>query len=137
MKTGGKFGLAGLALRFAGCFIFALATVPLGSSWFPDMGFMPTLPFIPWLVACILVLNVHAYLAYRAYYALDLAGLALSTFLYLLMAVYVLHAFNASLTFSGATYWTVVGYLSLIYTYGLSYNHIDVRLSGLVHNKNV
>lgn len=128
--------LVGLTLRLAGAFVFVVATVPYGilQPWFITSDI--EVSAIPLIVVAILVLCGHVYFAYRAYYALRRLGLVVFSIVYGLICIYLSHVFG----FDWDAYtlrWQAVGYLSLLYGYGVCYNLIDSYVSGLLHTKNV
>lgn len=127
---------AGLALRMVGVFVFVVATVPYGILQprliMEDIGMW----IIPLIVLAILVLCGHVYLAYRAYYALRRSGLVVFSLVYALIVIYVSHIFGVEWDMQTLR-WQAVGYLGLLYGYGVCYNFVDSYVSGLLHTKNV
>ena len=126
----------GLLMRLAGVFVFVLVTVPYGMfSGFvlpDDVG--PA--SIPVVILVIIVVCLHIYLVYRAYYALKISGFLVLTFVYTLLAYYVAYLFGLEWSGSGIR-WYAVAYLTLLYGYGICYNFIDSYISGLLHTKGV
>ena len=118
-----------IPLRFGGSFLFVATSYYLSTFLLPD-GF--SADNIPELVMLILIGCGHLYLLVRAYQSLQISGFIIFTLLYGLLAYYM----KASLGLEaglGSLAWFMITYLTLLYGYGLSFNHIDAALAGLLH----
>jgi len=124
---------ASIALRFGGSFIFVVLTSFVVAYLVPDRFEVESIPRI---VILILVGCAHLYLLYRAYYPLRISGFIVFSVIYALMAYYVMASFGVEIGVSSMP-WMFIVYLTLLYGFGLSYNHIDAALSGLLHTKGV
>ena len=125
-----------LAMRVAGVFLFVAATVPSGmlnAYIVPDGIGVSDIPFI---LLLIVIICVHIYLIYRAYYALRFTGFLVLTILYALLAYYITYLLGLEVNGTGL-WWNIVAYLTLLYGYGVCYNFIDGYISGLLHTKGV
>lgn len=122
---------AAIPLRFGGTFLFVVTTSYLGVFLMPD-GF--TAENIPELVTLILIGCAHLYLLIRAYYSLRISGFIVFTLVYGLLAYYLMANLGLDVGLGGLP-WLIIVYLTLLYGYGLSYNHIDAALSGLLHTR--
>lgn len=127
------FSPAAIPLRFGAMFLFVIITSYLGAFLMPDRF---SIDSIPELVTLILIGCAHLYLLIRAYYSLRIAGILVFTLIYGLLAYYLMQSFGLGASFSGLP-WLLIIYLTLLYGYGLSYNHIDAALSGLLHTKGI
>ena len=56
------------------------------------------------------------------------------TLIYGLLAYYLMWSLGLGEGYGGLL-WFFIFYLTLLYGYGLSYNHIDAALSGLLHTR--
>jgi hypothetical protein len=126
-----SFSPAAIPLRFGGTFLFVVTTSYLGAFLMPD-GL--TAENIPELVMLILIGCAHLYLLIRAYYSLRISGFIVFTLVYGLLAYYLMANLGLDAGLGGLT-WLIIFYLTLLYGYGLSYNHIDAALSGLLHTR--
>ena len=124
---------ASIALRFGGSFLFVVLTGSLGAYTVPDRVGVES---IPGIAVLIMIGCAHFYLLYRAYYPLRTVGIVTFTIIYALMSYYVMSVLGLEASVDG-TIWLLVIYLTLLYGFGLSYNHIDAALSGLLHTKGV
>ena len=124
---------ASIALRFGGSFLFVLLTGALGVYTVPDQFRVDS---IPGVVVLIILGCAHFYLLYRAYYSLRTIGLITFSIVFALLSYYVMSVFGLEASMNNLI-WLVVIYLTLLYGFGLSYNHIDSALSGLLHTKGV
>lgn len=120
---------AAIPLRFGGTFLFVVSTSYLGTFLMPD-GF--TAENIPELVTLILIGCAHLYLLIRAFHSLKVTGCIVFTLVYGLLAYYLMANFGLDVGLGSLT-WFIIIYLTLIYGYGLSFNHIDTALAGLLH----
>ena len=120
---------ASIPLRFGGTFLFVVATHYLSTFLMPD-GF--SAESIPELVMLILIGCGHLYLLVRAYQSLQISGFIVFTLLYGLLAYYLRSSLGLDAGL-GSMSWFMITYLTLLYGYGLSFNHIDAALAGLLH----
>lgn len=125
------FSPAAIPLRFGGTFVFVVMTAYLGAFLMPDRFSVDN---IPEFVSLILIGCAHLYLLIRAYYSLRMSGFLVFTLVYGLLAYYLMQILGLGAGF-GDLPWLLIIYLTLLYGYGLSYNHIDAALSGLLHTR--
>lgn len=135
MSSQGDFGWSAAGLRIVGSTAFVVTTIPFGPM--PTPQGLHGIPLPLAIIGAILVLSAHSYLAVRAYYALHRRGLALAAIVTICASIFILTNISSQLSFLEILYVTLAGYLSLVYSFGLIYNHIDGKLSGLVHAKDV
>ena len=126
----------GLAMRVAAVFLFVLVTVPYGILYAFILPEELSAPAIPLIVLLILIICTHIYFVYRAYYALKISGFLVFTAVYALISYYIAYLLGLEVSDSGMR-WNIVGYLTLLYGYGVCYNTIDGYISGLLHTKGV
>lgn len=126
-----------LAARAAVVVVFVFLTTPFGPLQDMVIPEKPEFPPIPLILGIILVLCMHVYLFYRAYYALKLVGIAVLTAFYMLLSYYVASLFGATALSFESFRWHSFFYLSLLYSYGICFSFIDSYISGLLHTKNV
>ena len=124
---------ASIALRFGGSFLFVLFTGVLGAYTLPDRFGVES---IPGIVVLIILGCAHVYLLYRAYYPLRKIGIMTFSLVFALSSYYVMSLLGLEASVDSML-WLLVIYLTLLYGFGLSYNHIDSVLSGLLHTKGV
>jgi hypothetical protein len=122
---------ATIPLRFGGAFLFVVVTGYLGAFLLPDEVSAGS---IPKFVMLILIGCSHLYLLIRAYYSLRISGFFVFTLVYGLLAYYLMWILGLGEGYGGLP-WLVIIYLTLLYGYGLSYNHLDAALSGLLHTR--
>jgi hypothetical protein len=65
---------------------------------------------------------------------LRISGFFVFTLVYGLLAYYLMWILGLGEGYGGLP-WLVIIYLTLVYGYGLSYNHLDAALSGLLHTR--
>lgn len=126
----------GLAMRVAGVFLFVLVTVPYGMLYAFILPDELSAPAIPLIVLLILIVCAHLYFVYRSYYALKISGFLVFTAVYGLLSYYIAYLLGLEASEAGMR-WNFVGYLTLLYGYGVCYNTIDGYISGLLHTKGV
>lgn len=117
--------------------VFVFLTTPFGPLQHMVVPEKPDWPSIPVILCLMLVLCMHVYLLYRAYYALKFVGIAVLTAFYGLLAYYLASLFGAASLSLESLRWHTFFYLSLLYTYGICFSFIDAYISGLLHTKNV
>ena len=120
---------AAIPLRFGGSFLFVVTTFYLSIFLLPDDFSADN---IPELVMLILIGCGHVYLLVRAYQSLQISGFIVFTLLYGLLAYYLMASLGLEAGL-GSLSWFMITYLTLLYGYGLSFNHIDSALAGLLH----
>ena len=124
---------ASIALRFGGSFLFVMLTGSLAAYTVPDRFGIESIPKIAFLI---IIGCAHFYMIYRAYYPLGTIGIMTFSIVFALLSYYVMSVFGLEASVDSMI-WLLVIYLTLLYGFGLSYNHIDAALSGLLHTKGV
>jgi hypothetical protein len=138
-STSTSFGWTSAALRVAGCFVFVSIATPFGPQVvLPEGVSAPDVPFAVMLLLGALALCMHYYLIARAYYVLSVSGIVIFALIYTLAIVNIMAFIVAdSITLTEKIKLSILGFLTIFYAYGLIFNHIDSRLSGILHSKNI
>ena len=136
--TDGGIGLAGSVTRLVGCLAFVIVTTPLGPKIEALEGLVRfEMPLGITLFAGAIALCLHYYLLARSYYVLEASGIFIFFLIYSLFAINVLMFVSNWITILEQFKFFLLGFLTLFYSFGLIFNHIDKRLSGLVHTTNI
>jgi len=130
-----KFGWRAAIFRIVGASTFVVLSLPFGP--IPSAQGLSGVPVSLKILGGILILSTHAYLASRAWYALHTKGLLISAIAIVCLEAFMFSSGTFNISYLHIFYISISSYLSLIYSFGLIYNHIDSKLSGLVHSKAV
>jgi hypothetical protein len=134
----GDFGIAGSVTRLVGCLAFVVVTTPLGPKIEASENLVRfEMPLGVTLFAGAIALCMHYYLLARSYYVLKASGVFIFFVIYSLFAINVLMFVSYTITILEQFKFFLLGFLTLFYSFGLIFNHIDTRLSGLLHAKNI